>query len=216
MLGLGLSMGASSPTTTKKSASDLTFAGLTHHVRMAPPASTFVPSVARNLITPSPTHVVQGTDDFLSIAKPPLLFYPDFTSVIALRPSFSPFIHVLPEVFSRVITPYSSSAFHALLSKFNLTSAYPSLVHNLDHGFPLGPMPTLKSTHIMNNHPSCRDYPDEVAQYLHDEVTACRMSGPYSRETVERILRGPFQSSPLIVAVQPQGPGVPDKVRVCR
>jgi len=42
------------------------------------------------------------------------------------------------------------------------------------------------------------------------------MSGPFSQEMVECILRGPFQSSPLIVSVQPQGPDEPDKIRICR
>ena len=41
------------------------------------------------------------------------------------------------------------------------------------------------------------------------------MSGPFSHEETELILHGPFQSSPLIMAVQPQYPGVPDKLRVC-
>jgi hypothetical protein len=42
------------------------------------------------------------------------------------------------------------------------------------------------------------------------------MSGPFSREEAEAILRGPFFSSPLVVDVQPQQPGTPDKIRICR
>lgn len=45
---------------------------------------------------------------------------------------------------------------------------------------------------------------------------AGRMSGPFSRERVEEILGGAFFASPLIVAIQTQEPGVPDKVRICR
>ncbi|PPQ84094.1 hypothetical protein CVT25_002173 [Psilocybe cyanescens] len=70
--------------------------------------------------------------------------------------------------------------------------------------------------HILKNHPSCLDYPDKVSDYLLEEVSAGCMSGPFSKEAVEQILRGPFQSSPLIVAVQPQGPGEPDKICICR
>jgi len=42
------------------------------------------------------------------------------------------------------------------------------------------------------------------------------MSGPFSSETIERILQGLFQSSPLIISIQSQGPGEPDKLRVCQ
>lgn len=55
-----------------------------------------------------------------------------------------------------------------------------------------------------------------IDEYLLDEVTAGRMSGPYSRPIVERILRGPFISSPLIISVSSQGPDLVDKIRICR
>ena len=42
------------------------------------------------------------------------------------------------------------------------------------------------------------------------------MDGPFSHDEIELILRGPFFVSPLIVSVQPQGFGIPDKLRVCR
>jgi hypothetical protein len=42
------------------------------------------------------------------------------------------------------------------------------------------------------------------------------MDGPFSHNTITSILRGPFFVSPLIVSVQPQGLGMPDKLRVCR
>ncbi len=42
------------------------------------------------------------------------------------------------------------------------------------------------------------------------------MSGPYSQEEAEHILRGPFYASPLIVAEHNQGPNLPPKPRVCR
>ena len=41
------------------------------------------------------------------------------------------------------------------------------------------------------------------------------MDGPFSRDIITSILRGPFFVSPLIVSVQPQGLGEPDKLRVC-
>jgi hypothetical protein len=77
-------------------------------------------------------------------------------------------------------------------------------------------MPELLSTHILPNHPSINDYSSTVDTYIQEELMARQMSGPFGREVVENILRGPFQSSPLIIAVQPQGPGEPDKLRICR
>lgn len=52
--------------------------------------------------------------------------------------------------------------------------------------------------------------------YIAGEISAGRMSGPFPREKVELILGGSVHVSPLIVAIQPQEPGAPDKVRVCR
>jgi len=76
-------------------------------------------------------------------------------------------------------------------------------------------MPPLLRTVIIPNNPSAILHMDTVNDYLHKELQARRMSGPFSREEVELILHGPFQSSPLIVAIQPQQPGTPDKCRVC-
>ena len=51
---------------------------------------------------------------------------------------------------------------------------------------------------------------DMVLQYLEVKTAAGRMSGPFSREEVEQILRGPFQSSPFIVSIQTEGPAGQD------
>ena len=77
-------------------------------------------------------------------------------------------------------------------------------------------MPRLSHTIIFPNNPSSLSHTQEIDDYLNTEMLAHRMSGPFSREEVERILRGPFQASPLIVSVQPQHPGAPDKIRICR
>jgi hypothetical protein len=42
------------------------------------------------------------------------------------------------------------------------------------------------------------------------------MSGPFTQAETETILKDPFQCSPVIIAVQPQGPDEPDKLRLCR
>ena len=158
----------------------------------------------------------ETSDEFLSISRPPTLIYPSFSGLIIQRPLFNASIHDRPELFDKIICPYNANAFAHLLDKHDLTSFYPDLITNLLHGFPLGPMPDLRATHIIPNHPTTLEYPSAVDDYLKVETGIGRTSGPFSHELVERILRGPFQSSPLIVAVQPQAPGEPDKLRICR
>ena len=77
-------------------------------------------------------------------------------------------------------------------------------------------MPTLTEPVILPNNTSTYPYMHEIHDYLQKELLAGRMSGPFSREEAEVILRGPFFSSPLVVDVQPQQPGTPNKIRICR
>jgi hypothetical protein len=174
---------------------------------------TSAPSVVKSLTMPSPGPAAPTIEDFLAVSLPPRLSYSSFN--IIRRPAFDPNRHIEPHIFERIITPYDPDAFEFLLGKHNIES-YPHLVHNLRHGFPLGDHPNLASTYIIPNHPSVFDYPEDIQKYLSTEIAADRMSGPYSSHQVEKILRGPFQSSPFIVSVQPQGPGEPDKIRICR
>jgi len=155
-------------------------------------------------------------EEFLAVAQPPRLVYSDFSPYIISRPPFDPSLHIYDDIFSRVIHPYDPAAFQFMLEKHNLTSFYPLLVDNLLHGFPLGRMPPVLQTVIIPNNPSFSEHADTILDYLCKEVSSGRISGPFSQDVVERILRGPFHSSPLIAAVQLQDPGEPDKIRICR
>lgn len=155
-------------------------------------------------------------EDFFSVACPLPLSYTDFSLSIVPRPplAFSTAHH--SSIFERIAHPYNSDAFDSLLLKHGLYSAYPLLSDNLRHGFPLGRMPALLESVILSNNPSTYPYLQDIQDYLQKELLAGRMSGPFSREEVELILRGPFFSSPFVVDVQPQQPGTPDKIRICR
>ena len=178
---------------------------------------TYAPSVAKKPITPYLGPADPKTlEAFLLTSKPQLLIYPSFSASIIQRSNFNPNIHAHPDVFEKIVCPYDAHAFASFLDKHTLTSSYPHLVTNLLKGFPLGIMPNLLETSVLANHPTTLQYVSEVDEYIKKEVAAERTSGPFSRETVERILRGPFQSSPLIVSIQPQGPDEPDKIRICR
>jgi hypothetical protein len=173
--------------------------------------------VAAKAITPSHGPAARKpSEDFLTVARPLPLSYTDFScSVVPRFPlPFSTTRHC--SVFERIIHPYNSDAFDSLLLKHGLSSSYPLLSQNLRHGFPLGHMPALTESVILPNNPSTYPYMRDIDDYLQKELLAGRMSGPFSREEAELILRGPFFSSPLIVDVQPQQPGMPDKIRICR
>jgi hypothetical protein len=120
------------------------------------------------------------------------------------------------EIYSHITTPYDTDAIDLLLEKHDLTAKHPHLTENLRRGFPMGNFPILQQTTIFPNHPSCADHKQFIRTYLLEEVEAGRMSGPFSREETKTILKGPFQSSPIIISVQLQNPGEPDKLCLCR
>lgn len=167
------------------------------------------------------SHATLTTEDFASPLEFPAnipLSYTDFSANISeLSRPIPP--HALPgdsEIYERIIHPYNTPVLETLLSRHQLLDDYPLLMHNLNHGFPLGRMPMLTSTVIIPNHSSVAEHPEAVQAYIDTEIVASRMSGPYSLKEAERILRGPIYVSPLIVVVQDQGPDMPPKKRVCR
>lgn len=178
--------------------------------------STPALSAGTNPIMHSHDLAAQMLEEFLKIAVPLCLLYPQF-SAIHHRSAFDCSIHTFLNIFNAIILSYNINAFDAFLQKYNLLGAYSNLISNLQHGFPLSDrMPKLSSTHIIPNHPSFFDHPQPIKEYFTKEVTVGRMSGPFPQSEIEAILRGPFQSSLFIVAVQPQAPGELDKICVCR
>ena len=191
-----------------------------------------IPTVQRHTsvpsVVPSSTTLLPGSvgfvpdghltpiDLFPSPILPQVLPYRDFSDTIVHRDPFPVDTEHSDNIFSRIVHPYDINAFEQFLSKHDLTYFYPLLITNLRNGFPLGEMPALTDTVVFKNHPSTLLYPDIVDKYLADELTAGRMSGPFSLQIVEIILRGPIFCSPLLISVQIQQPGMPDKLRVCR
>ena len=180
--------------------------------------STYAHSVGRRATTrsPGPAGPPLPTNCPVQTLCPPFLSYVDFTPSIITRP---PLPHSSDEhslIFDRITHPYNTDTFEISLRKHNLLFHYPLLPHNLRYGFPLGHMPPLMQTVIIVNNPSILPFLDEIDEYLHKEVSSSRMSGPFPREEVKLIMRGPFHSSPLIVSIQPQDPGTPDVHRICR
>jgi hypothetical protein len=148
----------------------------------------------------------------------PDLKYPDLSSSLHSRPPLPNTTEADSEILFRVQHPYNVEAFESKLKQHGLEEKYPHLVNNLHHGFPLSRyLPEITESVIIPDNISAHLHPDAVQEYLDVELGAGRMSGPYyTKEETERILRGPFISSPLIVSVQPQPPPAPDKKRICR
>nr|GAT53462.1 predicted protein [Mycena chlorophos] len=122
----------------------------------------------------------------------------------------------LDSLLDIIVTPYNADMFESLLTTHNLTHLYPNLVEFLRSGFPLGRLPLLHSTIIVPNHESADTERETTLEYIHSEIRAGRMAGPFTRAEMERICRGPFYASPLIVSISDQGPGLDSKKRVCR
>jgi hypothetical protein len=164
-----------------------------------------------DLAPPLPT-----IEKFLSFTTPIPLPYRNFSDTIIHREPDKDSFELPNSIFLKIIHPYDSDAFNSFLRKHNLLDFYPFLVTNLKEGFPLGEMPALTSTVIIPNHPSALQHPEVIDKYLTDEVVAGRMSGPFPCQQIRDLMYGDFFSSPLLISVQIQQPGTPDKLRVCR
>lgn len=81
------------------------------------------------------------------------------------------------------------------------------------NGFPIGDMPPLTRTYTPPNHKSALDNPDVIREYLTEEVSLSRMSGPFTAKQVESELGGFFVSCPLGLV---EKAGEPGKFRIIR
>ncbi|KAF8825106.1 hypothetical protein HHX47_DHR7000775 [Lentinula edodes] len=179
--------------------------------------SVAVPTPHSNGILVVPSSIPEVTDSFQSNSNSlPSLSWHNFS---ATKISRLPFPNTPPhflEIYDRIITPYNASAFAIELARHNIWDRFPFLIEYLTTGFPLGNMPVLHETIIIPNHSSVHKHPDVVWDYIHEEAASNRMSGPFSQNEIESIMRGPFFCSPFIIIEQSQGPGKPAKRRVCR
>ncbi|KAF8828286.1 hypothetical protein HHX47_DHR4000754 [Lentinula edodes] len=192
--------------------------------RRAPRNVQVLPTSALSVAVPTPhsdgtlvapSLVPEVTDSFKPNSLPPLPWH----NFSATKTSRLPLPNTPPlflEIYNRIITPYNASAFAIELARHNIWDRFPFLIEYLTTGFPLGDMPVLHESIIIPNHSSVHKHPDVVWDYIHEEAASNRMSGPFSQDEIESIMRGPFFCSPFIVIEHSQGPGKPAKRRVCR
>lgn len=112
-----------------------------------------------------------------------------------------------------MITPYNAEAFQLYLDRLGLTQEFPDLVHSLLYGFKIGVPRSLLADNIIPPYfPSDGDV--RIDEYLEEEIVAGRMSGPFTREELEKLL-GTFAASPVHVIETVDDEGNP-KYRVVR
>lgn len=110
------------------------------------------------------------------------------------------------------VTPLRWSQFELVLSKCKLVHSFPSLLHYIRYGFPIGPMSPITTTLIQRNHFRTSDELEIVRSYFRDEVEVGRMVGPITISQAEEAI-GPFRTSP--VGLVPKA-GSPGKFRIIR
>ena len=108
----------------------------------------------------------------------------------------------------RIVTPLLSAGFDALLTRFDLTASFPTLVHRICYGFPIGNFLPLSHTYIFKNHVTNTTDVNHALQYLAEEVAVGRMSGPFSESELQTHFRNQhFQTAPLGVVPKAGEPG---------
>jgi len=104
-------------------------------------------------------------------------------------------------------TPYIPAAWQDALSSSRLLLHFPNLVHDITYGSPIGNPPPLSKTFLPPNLASALIHPEIIEQELLDEVSANRMSGPFSLNQASIIFGGPFRSSPVGLVEKVPGDG---------
>jgi hypothetical protein len=101
-------------------------------------------------------------------------------------------------------TPLRAEAFASALQHAHLTHRYPSLVHDIIHGFPIGlHMPNVSQNFLPPNHYKTVEEDQIIQAKLTNEVTLGRMSGPFSVSQAEHFFGGPFRTAPLAIVPKP-------------
>src|SRR5882724_11913526 len=83
------------------------------------------------------------------------------------------------------------------LSKCNLLSSFPNLIHDISYSSPIGYPPSLSSIFLPHNLSSAALYPDLIDKELETEVHTHCMSGPFTITKAISIFGSPFCSSPV-------------------
>src|SRR5882724_2932408 len=94
------------------------------------------------------------------------------------------------------------------LSKCNLLSSFPNLIHDISYSSPIGYPPSLSSIFLPHNLSSAALYPNLIDKELETEVGAHRMSGLFTITKAISIFGCPLSSSPVGLVENIPGDGI--------
>jgi hypothetical protein len=195
------------------SAEDLDIGVVTAHsrprrkARASPPAGKMAVSSPSH---PMPSHASNG---ILGRSVNPIT-EPQITSALYADPKTTHFPLESVSNFERIVTPYNANEFDTLLHRYNLSSRYPTLPSDLRNGFPLGEFNArLLHSYNHSNHKNALPHLDKIFSYIEEEVTAGRMSGPFTWDELIKEAHGNVIVSPLGAVDKA---GEPGKLRIIR
>ena len=104
---------------------------------------------------------------------------------------------VLASELGELPTPYIAEGFKTLLHQTGLTSRYPNIVLDITQGSPIGNPTAPTETFIPKNMKTAHDMPHIIDEHIQEEISAGRMSGPFTVEEAHTIFGGHFRTTPL-------------------
>ena len=126
-------------------------------------------------------------------------------------PDIVPVVTNGSNVLNRVITPYRAGAFELSLLRFDLLGKHSHLPNRLRRGFPIGDDiddDVLQRSYTPSNYERHPDRLKFIREYVEEQVSQGRVTGPYySKDDVEAALGSFFTSSPLFVVDKAGSPG---------
>jgi len=104
-------------------------------------------------------------------------------------------------------TPYLADGWRHALRALDISHIFPLLVTDIIHGSLISKPPPLQHTFIPKNLPSALSLPHIVDDEIAAEVSAKRMSSPFSISEATTIFNGHFRTSPLGLVDKEPGSG---------
>ena len=105
------------------------------------------------------------------------------------------------------MTPYKPDGWRRTLHDLNIAHLFPLLVNDITYGSPIGNPPPLHHTFIPVNLSSALKLPHIINNEITAELSAGRMSGPFSLDQACTIFKGHFRTSPLGLVEKTPGSG---------
>jgi hypothetical protein len=102
---------------------------------------------------------------------------------------------LLPELLI-INLPFIATEWETALNNISSFNKFSNVPISIRLGFDMGvPLPPLY-TYTPPNHSSALSFPDNILFHIHNELFACRYTGPFSSSRLQSLI-GPFRTSSL-------------------